>query len=135
MTSMILVGDVNLMNVDDPRVPFARVGETLRGTDLVFANLECLLYEPPDGHAVEHEGFFADPETAAKALQTGGIAAVGLANNVNYGAAAISGSIARLDRLGIAHAGAGADLAAARAPAIGERGGQRVGFLHGSPVH
>ncbi len=135
MTSMILVGDVNLMNVDDPRVPFARVGETLRAADLVFANLECLLYEPPDGHAVEHEGFFADPEIAGKALQTAGIAAVGLANNVNYGAAAISGSIARLDRLGLAHAGAGADLAAARAPAVVERGGLRVGFLQRSSVY
>jgi len=132
---MILVGDVNLMNVDDPRVPFARVGETLRAADLVFANLECLLYEPPDGHAVEHEGFFADPEIAGKALQTAGIAAVGLANNVNYGAAAISGSIARLDRLGLAHAGAGADLAAARAPAVVERGGLRVGFLQRSSVY
>jgi poly-gamma-glutamate capsule biosynthesis protein CapA/YwtB (metallophosphatase superfamily) len=135
MTSMILVGDVNLMNVDDPRVPFARVGETLRGADLVFANLECLLYEPPDGHAVEHEGFFADPEIAGKALQTAGIAAVGLANNVNYGAAAITGSIERLDRRGVAHAGAGADLAAARAPAIVERGGLRVGFLQRSSVY
>jgi len=117
MTSMILVGDVNLMNVDDPAVPFARVGDALRSADLVFANLECLLYQPPDGHTVEHEGFFADPEIAGNALQTAGIAAVGLANNVNYSAAAISGSIARLDRLGVAHAGAGADLAAARAPA------------------
>src|SRR5437879_476529 len=135
MTCMILVGDVNLMNIDDPRVPFARVGDTLRSADLVFANLECLLYEPPDGHAVEHEGFFADPDIAGKAWQTSGIAAVGLANNVNYGAAAIASSIARLDRLGIAHSGAGADLAAARAPAIVERGGLRVGFLQRSSVY
>src|SRR5205807_7952166 len=86
-------------------------------------------------HTVEHEGFFADPEIAGAALQTGGIAAAGLANNVNYGAAAITGSIARLDRLGIAHSGAGADLAAARAPAIVERGGLRVGFLQRSSVY
>src|SRR5258708_18374739 len=135
MTSMILVGDVNLMNVDDPRVPFARVGDTLRGADLVFANLECLLYEPPDGHAVEQEGFFADPEIAGEALRTAGIAAVGLANNVNYGAAAIAGSIAQLDRLGIAHTGAGATLAAARAPAIVAAGGQRVGIVQRSSVY
>ena len=92
MPSLILVGDVNLMNVEDAGVPFAQIGETLRGADLVFANLECLLYDPPDGHAVEHEGFFADPEIAGGALQSAGIAAVGLANNVNYGAAAILGS-------------------------------------------
>src|ERR1700680_1395765 len=132
MTSMILVGDVNLMNVDDPAVPFARVGDALRSVDLVFANLECLLYQPTAGHTLAHRDFFADPEIAGNALQTAGIAAVGLANNVNYSAAAISGSIARLDRLGVAHAGAGADLAAARAPAIVERGGLRVGFLQRS---
>src|SRR3977135_174189 len=93
MPSLILVGDVNLMNVADAGVPFARVGETLGAADLIFAHLECLLYEPPDGHAVEHEGFFADPEIAGEALQSAGIAAVGLANNVNYGATAILGSI------------------------------------------
>ena len=83
MPSLILVGDVNLMNVENAGVPFARIGETLRAADLVFANLECLLYEPPDRHAVEHEGFFADPEIAGEVLQSAGIAGVGLANNVN----------------------------------------------------
>jgi poly-gamma-glutamate synthesis protein (capsule biosynthesis protein) len=135
MVSMVLVGDVNLMNVADPAVPFARVGAELRAADLVFANLECCLYQPPGGHAVEHEGFFADPEIAGEALRIGGIAAVGLANNVNYGSAAILGSIARLDQLGIARTGAGADLAAARAPAIVERGGIRIGFAQRSSVY
>src|SRR5205814_7145086 len=124
----ILVGDVNLMNVEDPAVPFTRVGEEIRAADLVFANLECCLYQPPDGHAVEHEGFFANPEIAGEALRAAGIAAVGLANNVNYGVAAILGSLARLDRLGIRHTGAGPNLAAARAPAIADCGGLRVGF-------
>jgi poly-gamma-glutamate synthesis protein (capsule biosynthesis protein) len=135
MAKMILVGDVNLMGVEDAGVPFARLGAEMRAAELVFANLECLLYEPPEGHAVEHEGFFADPAIGGEVLQSAGIAAVGLANNVNYGAAAISGSIARLDRLGIAHTGAGADLAAARAPAIVDRGGLRIGFLQRSSVY
>jgi poly-gamma-glutamate synthesis protein (capsule biosynthesis protein) len=135
MPSLILVGDVNLMNVTDAGVPFARVGETLRAADLAFANLECLLYEPPEAHVVEHEGFFADPEIAGEALQGAGIAAVGLANNVNYGAAGISGSIARLDRIGVGHTGAGADLAMARAPAVADCGGLRVGFLQRSSVY
>ena len=135
MVSMILVGDVNLMNVDDPAVPFARLGPEMRAADLVFGNLECLLYEPPDGHTVEQEGFFADPAIAGEALRLGGIAAVGIANNVNYGATAISGSIARLDRIGIAHTGAGPNLGAARAPAIVEVGGHRIGFLQRSSVY
>jgi poly-gamma-glutamate synthesis protein (capsule biosynthesis protein) len=132
---MVLVGDVNLMNVENPAVPFARLGAEMRAADLVFANLECCLYEPPDGHTVEQEGFFADPEIAGEALRRGGITAVGLANNVNYGSAAILGSIGRLDRLGIAHAGAGASLAAARAPAIVDCAGWRVGILQRSSVY
>jgi poly-gamma-glutamate capsule biosynthesis protein CapA/YwtB (metallophosphatase superfamily) len=135
MPSMILVGDVNLMNVADPAVPFARIGAELRRADLVFANLECVLHQPPGGHAVEREGFFADPDIAGEALKIGGIAAVGLANNVNYGAAAIAGSIAQLDRLGIAHTGAGDRLAAARAPAIVRSSGLRVGVLQRSSVY
>src|SRR4051794_31201199 len=135
MTSLILLGDVNLMNVDDPSRPFRRIGPELREVDVVFANLECCLYRPHEGHVVENEGFFADPEIAGEALRIAGIAAVGIANNVNYGAAAILGSIAELDRLGIAHTGAGADLAAASAPAIVASGGSRVGFVQRSSVY
>jgi poly-gamma-glutamate capsule biosynthesis protein CapA/YwtB (metallophosphatase superfamily) len=134
-SDLILIGDVNLMGVEDPAVPFARIAEELAGADLRFANLECCLHRPPGGHSTEAEGFFADPEAAGAALGLARIDAVGLANNVNFGAAAILGSIARLDALGIAHAGAGADRAAARAPAILERGGLRWGFLQRSSVY
>ena len=108
---MILTGDVNLMNVTDPGMPFSLVAEEFRAADIVFSNLECCLYQRPAGHSVEHEGFFADPEIAGEALQTAGIQAVGIANNVNYGEAAIMASITRLDELGVAHTGAGANRA------------------------
>lgn len=135
MARLILVGDVNLMNVDDPLGPFARVGGEMRAADLAFGNLECCLYTPPEGHTVEHEGFFADPETASAALAEAGIAAVGLANNVNYGTPAILASIDELDRRGVAHTGAGPNLAAARAAAVVGRGGIKVGFLQRSSVY
>jgi hypothetical protein len=83
MPSLILVGDVNLMNLDDPTVPFRRVSDVFAGADAIFGNLECLLYHPPEGHSVEQEGFFADPAIAGEALKLGGFCAVGLANNVN----------------------------------------------------
>ena len=133
--TLILVGDVNLMNVDDPAAPFRRVKDIFAEADIVFGNLECLLYHPPDGHSVEQEGFFADPTIAGEALKLAGFDAVGLANNVNYGSAAILGSIAQLDRLGIAHTGAGANLAAARAPAIVKRAGLRLRFVQRSSVY
>jgi poly-gamma-glutamate capsule biosynthesis protein CapA/YwtB (metallophosphatase superfamily) len=135
MPTLILTGDVNLMNVENPAVPFAQVGGELRGADLVFSNLECCLYEPPDGHTVEQEGFYADPVIAGEALKIAGIGAVGVANNVNYGSAAILASIARLDGLGIAHTGAGPNLAAARAPGIAKAGAMRIGVLQRSSVY
>jgi poly-gamma-glutamate capsule biosynthesis protein CapA/YwtB (metallophosphatase superfamily) len=134
-TKMILTGDVNLMNVTDPRMPFSLVEGEFRAADLVFSNLECCLYEPAGGHSVEHEGFYADPSVAGEALKSAGIHAVGVANNVNYGEAAIIGSIARLDEIGIAHTGAGANRAAARAPVILERDGVRFGFLQRSSIY
>ena len=133
--TLILVGDINLMNVANPTLPFARVGDAFAEADAIFGNLECLLYHPPDGHSVDQEGFFADPTIGGEALRLAGFAALGLANNVNYGATAILGSIGQLDRLGIAHAGAGPNLAAARAPAIVERGELRVGFVQRSSVY
>lgn len=132
---MILTGDVNLMHVADPAIPFSQVRQELLGAALVFSNLECCLYDPPRGHAVESEGFFASPLVGGEALRSAGIAAVGIANNVNYGEAAITASIARLDTLAIAHTGAGPDAAAARAPAIIERDGVRYGFLQRSSVY
>jgi poly-gamma-glutamate capsule biosynthesis protein CapA/YwtB (metallophosphatase superfamily) len=132
---MILTGDVNLMNVTEPAVPFALVAPEFRAAGLVFSNLECCLCRPPNGHAPENEGFFADPRAAGEALALAGIQAVGIANNVNYGEAAILASIARLDELGIAHTGAGADREAARAPVILDHGGMRFGFLQRSSVY
>jgi len=135
MTMMILTGDVNLMNVTDAAVPFARVGEEFRRADVIFSNLECCLYETPHGHSVGNEGFFADPAVGGEALERAGVHAVGIANNVHYGEVAINASIARLDDIRILHTGAGANLAAARAPAILERNGVRFGFLQRSSVY
>jgi poly-gamma-glutamate synthesis protein (capsule biosynthesis protein) len=132
---IVLAGDVNLMNVADPAVPFELVADELRAADLAFANLECCLHRPTAAHAVEREGFYADPEIAGAVLAGAGFAAVGIANNVNYGAAAILSSVAALDRLGIAHTGAGADRDAARAPAIVARDGLRIGILQRSSVY
>ncbi len=132
---MILTGDVNLMNVTDPDVPFRGVKNEFNATDFVFSNLECCLYDPPDSHSADNEGFYITPGIGGAALNRAGVRAVGLANNVNYGDAAIVGSIARLDEFGISHTGAGPNLDAARAPATLERKGLRVGFLQRTSVY
>src|SRR5256885_9594275 len=86
--TLMLTGDVNLMNVTDPKVPFALIGDTLRQADVLFGNLECCFYERGAGHSVEREGFYA-PLASAQALVLGGYHAIGNATNVNYGEAAI----------------------------------------------
>ena len=131
---LILTGDVNLMNVTDPTIPFRHVAAELHAADAVFSNLECCLNLPARrSHATE--GFFADPKVGIEALRLSGIRAVGIANNVNYGTDNIYASIARLDELGMPHTGAGPNLAAARAPVIIARNGFRVGAVQRSSVY
>ena len=131
--TMILTGDVNLVAVRDPTVPFARVADVLRKADLVFGNLECCLADPPADYALDQEGFYAGP-SAGEALKLGGFHGVGCANNVTYGAVPVRASLARLEELGIGYTGAGVNRQAARRPVIMERNGVRCGFLQYTSV-
>jgi poly-gamma-glutamate synthesis protein (capsule biosynthesis protein) len=132
---LILTGDVNFMNVADYTEPLRRIAGELHAADVLFGNLECCLILPANRHSHANEGFFADPTVGGEGLRFGRYDAVGIANNVNYGAANIAASIARLDQVGVKHTGAGPDLAAARVPAIVERNGLRVGVLQRSSVY
>jgi poly-gamma-glutamate synthesis protein (capsule biosynthesis protein) len=132
--NLILTGDINLLGVTDPTVPFAQVRDRLQAADVVFANLECCLYEPDGERSPEDEGFYAVLK-AGEALSLAGIHAVGNANNVNYGAPAIRSSLKRLDELGILHTGAGVNIVEARKPVIVERDGIRFGFLQRTSVY
>ena len=132
---LILMGDVNLMDVTNPEEPFRKILGELHAADVVFGNLECCLHLPASRQSDANEGFFADPVVGGEALKLACIHAVGIANNVNYGATSIAASIARLDEVGILHTGAGPNLTAARAPAVVERNGLRVGVLQRSSVY
>ena len=133
--TLVLTGDVNLMNVTDPDTPFRKVRAAFGSADLVFSNLECCLTDGVNEGSTHVEGFFSDPKVTETALKTAGIEVVGLANNVNYGEQAINESIGHLDRAGFPHTGAGANDAAARAPAIVERKGRKIAFLQRSSVY
>lgn len=135
MSEIILTGDVNLMNVDDPEAPFRQVRDHFARADIVFCNFETCLYQPPSGHSVSNEGFHVDPKIGGQALRYAGIDAVGIANNVNYGDAAILSSVAELDVIGVLHTGAGANLAEANKPAIVKTDGISAGFLQRSSVY
>lgn len=126
--TLILTGDMNFTGVTDPSVPFARIAHVTQAADVVFGNLECCFHDRPGHDPSRREGFYAAP-AVAEALRHAGFAAVGCANNVTYGEAAILDSLACLDRLGIAHTGAGANRDAAHHPAVVERNGRRYGFV------
>lgn len=131
---MLFTGDINLMNVTDPALPFNRVLDTLRSADMLFGNLECCFYQPPVTVSVTDEGFYAAP-AAGRALQLAGFRAIGNANNVNYGADAIRSSLTELEKLGIPATGAGRNRAQARAAVIIEHEGVRYGFLQRTSVY
>jgi len=133
-TTLMLAGDINLMNVTNPDAPFVRVAETLARADIRFANVECCFYEPPGQRSLGDEGFYATPPVA-RALKVAGFDAVGTANNVNYGSDAIMSSLRTLDALGVPHTGSGANNTAAHEPALIEKKGVKAAFLQRTSVY
>lgn len=101
----------------------------LLGADLSIANFE----NPAPNDFTYHPAgfrFSADP-ALIKGLADAGIDWVSMANNHvgDAGDAGILDTIRNLDGWGIAHGGAGANLAAARAPSILDAGGIKVAIL------
>ncbi len=131
MITLVLGGDVNLQDRAEPSAAFTALAPLLQGADLRFVNLEGPLSgSAGEGVDVPHEPNWrhSTPEMV-EALTAAGIDVVSCANNVTYPPSAAMASLSVLDRAGIAHCGAGANSAAAHAPAILERSGQKVAFL------
>jgi poly-gamma-glutamate synthesis protein (capsule biosynthesis protein) len=124
-----LVGDAMLR--EGPDYPLGAVAPMLRGADLAIANLECAICEPAARwHGAAKAFYFRAPPLAGQALRDAGLALVSLANNhiLDYDVQGLLDTLRILDAQGIAHAGAGANLDAALAPAIVERCGVRIGM-------
>lgn len=144
--TLIVTGDINLMGVQDPDLPFRKIAGVLKRANVVFSNLECCFFDPPDAHATQREwqgtaggifqreGFGA-PTAAAAALTAAGISAVGNANNVNYGDDAITSSLRALDRIGMPHTGAGLTRRKALASVIVESNKIRFGMVQRTCVY
>jgi poly-gamma-glutamate capsule biosynthesis protein CapA/YwtB (metallophosphatase superfamily) len=131
--TLVLGGDVNIQGRATPSKAFERLEPLLQGADLRFVNLEGPLSGTAgdrDGADIPHKPNWrhSAPEMV-EALTSAGIDVVSCANNVTYPPAAAMASLAVLDRAGIAHCGAGANLDAAHAPAVLERDGRKVAFL------
>jgi poly-gamma-glutamate capsule biosynthesis protein CapA/YwtB (metallophosphatase superfamily) len=139
--SIALAGDVMLgRHVDevhagqDPAYAWGDVLPVIEAQDLFLINLECALTtrtaEWRDG---ERKVFYfrADPDRATATLRRGRVDFASLANNHagDFDVTGLIDTFAALDRAGIAHAGAGVNLAAARLPARLEVEGLRVAVV------
>jgi hypothetical protein len=105
------------------------VREYLSGADLTLANLE----NPVIRDAVYHPDAttFTGDLRLMPVLDQAGLDGVTLGNNhiLDAGTTGVGETIRHLDDAGIAYAGAGKDLAAARKPMIFDLGGTKIGVL------
>jgi len=127
--TVLFTGDL-VLDVPDADYWLSGIAEAVWGADLAIGHLEV-------PHTVRGAELAADvpapgapPENLA-ALARAGFDAVTLAGNhiADCGAQGIADTIAELERIGIAHTGAGANLDAARRPALLSAGGRRIALL------
>jgi poly-gamma-glutamate synthesis protein (capsule biosynthesis protein) len=126
---LLVTGDLVL---DEPDAAhwLAGIAPLLRAADLAIGHLEV-----PHTHGLHQvQGDVpapgAPPENLA-AMAQAGIGMVSLAGNhiADCGAEGIADTVAGLDRNGVLHAGAGANLQAARQPALATVDGRRIALL------
>lgn len=113
--------------------PWGDMLPVLQQPDLLCINLECALTRETkrwSGDPRKPFFFRADP-SAVETLRAARVSFASLANNhiIDFGTAGLLETIEVLDRAGIAHAGAGAHLEAARAPAVLSARGWRVAIV------
>lgn len=138
--TLALAGDVMLGRLVNETIsghgyayPWGNVIDTLNDADLFLINLECALtartHAWHDGAAKEFY-FRADPPVI-ETLRLGGVDFASLANNHagDFCQEGLIETVKLLDSAGIKHAGAGANLAAARAPARLEPRGLRIAVV------
>lgn len=136
VVSLAAVGDIMLdralgyaLRQSDLNFPFTLVSPQLTTADIAIGNIESAL--GASGQPAKKSYTFQAPPAAAESLSIAGFDIVNLANNhaMDFGADSLLEGIELLKANGILTIGAGANLEAARSPAVIERGGLRVAFL------
>jgi hypothetical protein len=136
---LLALGDVNLgrrvgqvILRGDTLYPFERVTDTLRGYDIVFANLESNISDQKGRtENPRNNMIFTAPPAAAQALKRAGVRVVATANNhaLDFGASARDQTIRYLDSAGIAHCGTQGDGKSLFLPALLRSNGIRIAFF------
>ncbi|HEU0021581.1 MAG TPA: CapA family protein [Dehalococcoidia bacterium] len=113
--------------------PWGNLLPVLQEADIFLVNLECALTaRAQPWHDGEDKAFyFRAVPSVAETLRIGRVDFASVANNhsCDFGTEGMAETVAVLDQAGIAHAGAGADLAAASEPAFLTAKGVRVGVV------
>ncbi|OFZ67082.1 MAG: hypothetical protein A2V79_00905 [Betaproteobacteria bacterium RBG_16_56_24] len=132
------VGDIMLDGTARPVLseqgydyPFVQMRRYFSDAQIVFGNVEGPLTDRGEPEQDKKFIFRSPPAKVSAALRKAGFNVVSLANNhtLDYGADGLAQTIESLEAAGIQHAGAGADLQAARQPAMFMVEGQRVAIL------
>ncbi|HKF78494.1 MAG TPA: CapA family protein [Candidatus Dormibacteraeota bacterium] len=139
MEVIALVGDVMLgrlvneaLRRAEPASPWGDVLPLLRAADWRCCNLECVVSDLVPPRLPDKAFHFRSDGANVAVLAAAGIDAVSNANNhsLDCGPHAMLDMLERLDRAGIAHAGAGAGLAEARRAALAvTRAGTRIALI------
>lgn len=129
-----LAGDVMLSRAlttfTEPE--YLAVRELLTDADAAFANLETVVRTPEEGHPNFTMGTpMTTPPELLEDLRWFGLRLVSIANNhaTDYGVAGVESMVAHLREAGFRAAGAGRNLAAARAPVYLDTPCGRVGLV------
>ncbi len=135
VATLAIVGDLMLGRrvgeaiADDPAAPLRPTAKRLSAADLTIGTFEATLSRlgrPTQGD----DSFSADP-AVLEGLKLAGFDLFSLANNHvgDFGDRSLLDTVRRLRAAGFATVGAGADAAEARAPAVLEANGLRIGVL------
>lgn len=129
MITVAAVGDL-ILDEPDPASYLAPAAPLLRAADVTIGHVEVPHSTTTASASTDVPAPPADP-AALGALADAGFDVVTLAGNHVYdaGDAGVLDTVAHAHAYGLLPTGAGANLAAARTPAIVERGGLRVGVL------
>jgi poly-gamma-glutamate capsule biosynthesis protein CapA/YwtB (metallophosphatase superfamily) len=139
LSHLLLMGDTNIQGRPDPASAFHHVLPMMTAADAVFLHLECPIAVSTTAAGVPdipHKPLWKHADAGiTAALKAANVTAVSLASNVMHPRPAALSTVAALDSAGIKHAGAGANLAEARKPAIMDVGGTKVGVLSYTSVY